>query len=311
MRRLRTDCATPRLPARLEASVVQDPVETKTRAATVSSVLAEAIRSLDPLVSASRLEAEILLAHALGTSRHRLYAWPERKIGTESRDAARALVARRREGEPIAYITGSREFWSLELEVNRHVLIPRPETESLVEAALDLVPKDAKSQIADLGTGCGAIAAAIAAERPACRVLATDISPRALAVARRNFRRLGMVNARFCTARWFEPFSRLHLDLVVCNPPYVADDDPHLLKGDLRFEPRLALAGGADGLDAIRNVAATARDHLKAGGTLVFEHGVDQGTPVRDLMAGLGYRELVTLKDLAGHDRVTQGRRPD
>jgi release factor glutamine methyltransferase len=280
------------------------------RAATVSSALADAISSLDPLVSASRLEAEILLAHALGTPRHRLYAWPERKIGPESQDAVRALVARRHHGEPIAYITGSREFWSIELEVNRDVLIPRPETERLVEVALDLIPKDAKPEIADLGTGCGAIAAAIAVERPACRILATDISPRALAVARRNFRRLGIANARFCAARWLEPFSRLRLELIVCNPPYVADDDPHLLKGDLRFEPRLALAGGADGLDPIRSVAAAARDHLKAGGALVFEHGFDQGAPVRDLMGGLGYRDLVTIEDFAGHDRVTRGRWP-
>jgi release factor glutamine methyltransferase len=282
----------------------------KTCAATVSSVLAEAINSLDPRLSTSRLEAEILLAHTLGTPRHQLYAWPERNIGAESRDAVGALVARRRDGEPIAYITASREFWSIDLEVNRDVLIPRPETERLVEVALDLIPEDAKPEIADLGTGCGAIAAAIAAERPACRILAIDLSPRALAVARRNFRRLGMVNARICAARWLQPFRRLRLDLIVCNPPYVADDDSHLGKGDLRFEPRLALAGGADGLDAIRDVAAGARGHLKAGAALVFEHGFDQGAPVRDLMAGLGYRDLATFQDLAGHDRVTRGRWP-
>ncbi|GAP66110.1 (protein release factor)-glutamineN5-methyltransferase [Mizugakiibacter sediminis] len=219
-----------------------------------------------------------------------------------------ALLARRLAGEPVAYLVGRRGFWSLELEVTPATLIPRAETERLVELALARLPADAAARVADLGTGSGAIALAIARERPRARVVATDASAEALAVARRNAARLGLGNVVFAQGDWCAALGEARdFDLIVSNPPYIAAGDPHLGEGDLRFEPAAALASGADGLDAIRRIVRDARAHLRPGGGLLFEHGYRQGAAVRALLAAAGYREVFSARDLEGRERVSGG----
>lgn len=255
----------------------------------------------------SRLDAELLACHALGISRSQLLARREQPMDDASRAILDALLARRAGGEPIAYITGEREFWSLELKVTPDVLIPRPETELLVELALARIPPDEETAVADIGTGSGAIALAIARERPRARILATDISAPALAVARENAARHGIKNVAFRQGAACEPIRPGKLDLIVSNPPYVAESDPHLAQGDLRFEPRSALAAGADGLDVLRELIACAPDALIAGGSLLVEHGYDQAESVHALFARHGFREIALHRDLAGLPRVTAG----
>ena len=258
---------------------------------------------------ASRTDAERLLMHALGVDRAWLFAHALEPV--EVGDAARfqALVARREQGEPVAYIIGRQGFWSLDLDVTPATLIPRPETELLVELALERLPADAPSAVADLGTGSGAIALALAHERPQARVVATDRSAVALEVAQANARRLGLDSVEFAQGAWFAPLAGRRFDLVVSNPPYIEDADPHLARGDLRFEPREALASGADGLDAIRALAADAGAHLAKGGWLLVEHGWTQGAAVRDLFEAAGFDSVFTARDLAERERVTGGRR--
>ncbi|MCE5232866.1 MAG: peptide chain release factor N(5)-glutamine methyltransferase [Mizugakiibacter sp.] len=274
--------------------------------AEVRALLADAALRL--LGDAARLEAELLLAHALGRPRAWLYAHAGDAVDAAQQAAFAALLARRAAGEPVAYLVGTRGFWSLELEVTPATLIPRPETELLVELALARLPADAETRVADLGTGSGAVALAIARERPRARVLATDASAEALAVARRNAQRLGIANVAFAQGDWCAALGDARdLDLIVANPPYIAAGDPHLDEGDLRFEPATALASGADGLDAIRIIVRDARAHLCPGGWLLFEHGFDQGAAVRALLAAHGYREVFTARDLEGRERVSGG----
>lgn len=275
----------------------------------IGEVLERAARALEPN-EAARLESEVLLACVLACNRTALRARPETLLAPADLHRFDGLLERRLAGEPVAYITGRREFWSRQLEVNGDVLIPRPETEHLVEAALERMPKSARPRVADLGTGSGAIAIALAEERPGASVVATDISPGALAVARANVRAAQTRNVKLLAASWFDAFGGRAFDLVVCNPPYVADGDAHLTTGDLRFEPRLALAAGADGLDAVRAVAAGARRHLAPGGSLLLEHGFDQGAEVRRLLERLGYAKVFGLDDYAGRGRVSGGSWP-
>ncbi|HEY6893552.1 MAG TPA: peptide chain release factor N(5)-glutamine methyltransferase [Rhodanobacteraceae bacterium] len=255
----------------------------------------------------ARLDAELLLAHVLGVSRARLYAWPEHEPDATELAAFEQLIASRVRGEPIAYLTGHREFWSLDLGVTPDVLIPRHETELLVELALARIPRDRAFRIADLGTGSGAIALAIARERPLARVTATDASAAALAVARRNAERLGIGNVVFAAGDWYAAVGDAAFDLIVSNPPYIAADDAHLAQGDLRFEPASALASGADGLDAIRRIVAGAPTHLGDEGALMLEHGFDQSARVRELLDAAGFEGVVSVRDAAGHERVTLG----
>lgn len=256
-----------------------------------------------------RLEAELLLSHCLGESRSYLYTWPERDVPADRADAFGRLVAARRAGEPIAYLTGTREFWSLQLRINHHTLIPRPETETLVEWALELaLPPDAV--VSDWGTGSGAIALALASERRRWRLLAIDVSAGALAVARANRDRLRLGNVEFALGDWGAGLAPSSLDLVVSNPPYVAAGDPHLAQGDLRFEPESALVAGGDGLDAIRRILADAGAALKPGGWLLLEHGHDQGPAVRDLLRAAGFGDVETRRDLADVERISAGRKP-
>ncbi len=255
-----------------------------------------------------RLDAEVLLAHVLGKSRTWLLAWPEREIDAQPAGRFATLIAQRAAGKPVAHLTGQREFWSLELAVDDTTLIPRPETELLVERALAWIPDAAQGLVADLGTGSGAVALAIASERPGCFVLATDIHCASLQLARRNAARLAVRNIGLVCGDWLAPLAARSLDLVVSNPPYVADADPHLEHGDVRFEPRRALTAGADGLDAIRVIAQAAGDALKPGGRLLLEHGPDQAGAVRSLLRGAGFTDLSTFADLGGRPRVTEAR---
>jgi len=276
--------------------------------ANVRALLAAASLRLDG--DAARSEVELLLAHALGTSRSWLYAWPEH-VPTPAQQARFAeLVEARVRGEPVAYLLGEREFWSLRLVVTPAVLIPRADTEVLVEQALARLPAATALQVADLGTGSGAVALAIASERAQARVLATDASPAALALARRNAHDLRLANVEFAQGDWCAALGSRQFDLIASNPPYIAEGDPHLLQGDLRFEPRAALGSGPDGLDAIRAIVAQAPRHLLADGWLLLEHGFDQATAVRALLADAGYREIGSARDHAGHERVSGARRP-
>ncbi|GAB6043413.1 peptide chain release factor N(5)-glutamine methyltransferase [Endothiovibrio diazotrophicus] len=272
---------------------------------TIADALARARDELKASDSAE-LDAQLLLCHVLGKGRSHLYTWPEREVGGDALAAFRALVARRKAGEPVAHLTGRRGFWSLELEVSPATLIPRPETELLVELALARLPAETAS-VADLGTGSGAIALALATERPRWRIVAVERSREALAVARRNGERLGLGNVEFLAGNWFEPLAGRNFDLVVSNPPYVEEGDPHITRGDVRFEPLTALTAGADGLDDLRHIVAGARDHLEPGGWLLLEHGYDQGEAVAGLLRVHGYRKITTYRDPAGHPRATLG----
>lgn len=278
--------------------------------ASVEEALRTARERLQGRQDTARLDAEVLLAWLLERDRSFLHAHPEHTLDEGLSARYQALVERRAEGEPIAYLTGEREFWSLPLRVSPDVLIPRPETELLVEQALARIPAEAESAVADLGTGSGAIALAIARERPRCRVLATDRSAEALEVARGNAERLGIDNVEFAAGNWAQALGDRQFDLVVSNPPYVVSGDPHLTQGDARHEPRLALQAGPDGLDAIRVIAFQAKRYLLPGGWLLLEHGFDQGSAVRALLQRYGYADVATEADLAGQPRVSRGRAP-
>ena len=274
---------------------------------TIDILLAQATGILG--TDSARLEAEILLAACLDKPRSHLYAWPERKVEPRLQERFAALVSRRALGEPIAYLLGQREFWSLPLTVTPQTLIPRPETETLLALALEKIPQDMPLRIADLGTGTGAIALVIARERPRSEVIATDISPAALSVAKYNAERLGLDNVHFVCGSWCRAFTVDAFDFILSNPPYVAESDPHLREGDLRFEPRNALAAGPEGLDALRRIIPGAHDRLRTGGWLIVEHGYDQGEKVMQLMRTQGFGRISDHPDAAGLSRVTRGQR--
>ena len=260
-------------------------------------------------VAIDRVDAEWLLAHALGRPRSWLFAHAADPVAPELADRFQALIARREAGEPVAYLTGMQGFWTLDLEVSPATLIPRPETELLVELALARILVDAASRIADLGTGSGAIALAIAKERLQATVIATDASTAALEVARRNATRNGITNVEFREGDWLAPLAGETFDLIASNPPYIAEGDPHLDRGDLRFEPPTALSSGEDGLDAIRSIVRDAPARLAPGGWLLLEHGWDQGALVRALLEAAGFIDVETAHDLEGRDRISLGRK--
>lgn len=266
----------------------------------VRDLLARATQQLG-----ERVDAELLLLHLLGKPRSWLFAHIDDDLERDVQTAYAELVQRRLQGEPVAYITGHRGFWSLDLEVTPATLIPRPETELLVELALQRLSPDFDGDIADLGTGSGAIALAIARERPRARLIATDASDEALAVARRNAENNRINNVSFLHGDWFAPLAGRQFQLIVSNPPYIEAHDPHLRQGDLRFEPASALASGGDGLDDIRRIVDGARHHLNPQGWLLFEHGWNQGDAVRGLLAATGYVDAFTARDLEDRDRVT------
>lgn len=260
-------------------------------------IVAEALRALEAR------EARLLLAAATGFSEASVLAHPERELPARAEAQFREFVARRTRGEPIAYILGEKEFYGLAFAVNPSVLIPRPETELLVELALACAP----TSVLDLGTGSGAIALVLKRQLLRVHVVAVEASAAALAVARRNAAKLGL-EVEFRHGRWFEPVAGERFDLIVSNPPYVAEGDVHLMQGDVRFEPRAALVGGPDGLDAIREIIRGAPAHLVPGGRLLLEHGLGQDAAVRNLLMEAGLEGVTTWPDLAGIARVTGGR---
>lgn len=267
----------------------------------LDAVLRQACEHIEPA------EARLLLEHALGKPAAWLYAHADDDVDDSVVEVFAALVAARVAGEPVAYLTGRRGFWTLELELNADTLIPRAETELLVELALSRLHAGVPVRVADLGTGSGAIALAIAKERPQASVIATDASTGALAVAGRNASLNGIGNVEFRHGSWFAPLAGGQFDLIASNPPYIADGDPHLQQGDLRFEPATALSSGGDGLDDIRVIVAGAGEHLVAGGWLLLEHGLDQGASIRNLLKKAGFVDVTTERDLESRDRVTLG----
>ncbi|GBL53706.1 peptide chain release factor N(5)-glutamine methyltransferase [Pseudomonas citronellolis] len=274
--------------------------------ATIMTLLAEAQLPDSP---SARLDAELLLAAALGKPRSFLRTWPERVVDREVRERFEGWLARRRAGEPVAYILGRQGFWSLDLEVAPHTLIPRPDTELLVETALQLVPAS-PARVLDLGTGTGAIALALACERLSWQVSGVDRIPEAVALAERNRERLRLANVGFRQSHWFSALEGECFALIVGNPPYIPGSDPHLQQGDVRFEPKSALVAGHDGLDDIRLIVAQAPRFLEPGGWLLLEHGYDQAAAVRDLLLGNGFSEVESRRDLGGHERISLGRLP-
>ena len=277
-------------------------------ASTIDQTIRQATQQLAASSPSPRLDAEVLLMHVTGLARTALITRAQEPLLPEHDERLHMLLTRRARGEPIAYLTGRREFWSLDLCVTPDVLIPRPETELLVEQALAHIPEDAEWTVADLGAGSGAIALAIATERPHCRLIATDSSAAALAVARANATRHGIAKVEFRHGEWLKPLAGMRFDVIVSNPPYVRANDPHLTQGDVRFEPESALVAGADGLDAIRRIAVDALSCLRPGGWLLLEHGYDQAKAVRALLEIHGYDAVASCRDTAGHERVTAGR---
>ncbi len=266
--------------------------------------------NLDP--RESRLEAQILLCHVIQQPRAYLAAHDRDPLPPDQAAVFDALLQRRLQGEPIAYILGEREFYSLAFKVTPAVLIPRPETELLVELALERLPAGRSVRVLDLGTGSGAVAVTLALYRPKTEVVAVDQSVAALEVARENAQRLGAGNLRLIQSDWFSALDGEKFDLIVSNPPYIAAADPHLTQGDVRFEPPAALASGVDGLEDIRTIIRGASAHLKPGGWLLFEHGYDQAAACRELLTQAGFEQVASAADLAGIARVSYGRwRPD
>ena len=271
----------------------------------VSQLLKQASKQLEAVSDSNQLDAELLLAHALDKNRTWLHTWSDSELSAAQQQQFDTLLQRRLQGEPIAYILGEQAFWSLTLKVTPDTLIPRPETEQLVELALEKIPVDANWQILDLGTGSGAIALAIAHERPGCKVMAIDQSAQALQVARHNAEQHHISNVQFIQSHWFTALGEQGFQLIVANPPYVCENDPHLSQGDVRFEPLAALAGGTDGLDDLRIIVDQARQFLEPGGWLILEHGYDQAEAVQKLLIKHGYQQVQSLRDLAGQPRNT------
>ncbi len=255
-------------------------------------------------------EARLLLQQVSGLSHAQLAAYPERALTSMEQSGFEALVARRAAGEPVAYLTGHCEFYGRSFRVTPAVLIPRPETELLVDAALGLIEGKSSPRVLDLGTGSGVLALTLALERPDADVTAVDVSPQALDIARANSATRG-ATARFLQGEWFAPLAGARFDLIVANPPYVAADDEHLRQGDLRFEPVAALTdGSADGLASLRAIVSAAPAHLTPGGALAVEHGYDQGPRVEELFHAAGLVEVQALTDLAGLPRVVAAHMP-
>lgn len=274
----------------------------------VECTLKQAVQQLQESGSDSpSLDAAVLLCHALDKPRSFLLTWPNKILDAQQLAAFDDLLQRRLTGEPVAYIVGEREFWSLPLKVSPTTLIPRPDTERLVEIALDKAMQ-MEGDILDLGTGTGAIALALASELPQRQVTGIDLKEDAQQLAQSNASALNLNNTQFLAGSWFEPLAAgTEFALIVSNPPYIEKEDPHLTQGDVRFEPLSALVADEKGLADIRHIATQARDYLKDNGWLMFEHGFEQGEPVRELLRSLGYDQVATYKDYGDNDRVTIG----
>lgn len=273
---------------------------------TIGALLTQGVDRLRAAQAGHALDAELLLAHALSTTRTLLKTHPERVPNAADARRYAGFIERRAAGEPVAYILGYRDFWTLRLAVNPSVLVPRPETELLVERALAL-GSNGQARIADLGTGSGAIALALASERPGWTVVATDASEAALAIARANAAMLGLDRVEFRQGRWFAPLDGRRFDLVASNPPYVAEGDPALQDAALKHEPQIALASGPDGMASIREIVRSAPEYLERRGWLLLEHGSDQAAAVEHELVVRGFGHVRSHRDLAGHERMTEG----
>ena len=274
----------------------------------IKQALEQATLVLTPVSPSARLDAELLLAQVLNATRAFFYAHPEYVLTTLQQEQYHEVLAKRVAGMPIAYLTGTREFWSLPLQVCEDTLIPRPETELLVEVALSLLTSMSPATVLDLGTGSGAIACALASERPDWQLLACDKSPAALDIARVNATQLGLHNLSVLCSDWFESIPLQRFDAIVSNPPYIAEHDPHLTQGDVRFEPRDALISGVDGLDALNYLIQQSLQWLLPNGLLLLEHGFEQGPAVAAMLEQCGYQQIQCWKDWQGHDRISGGR---
>ncbi|MFC6632621.1 peptide chain release factor N(5)-glutamine methyltransferase [Microbulbifer taiwanensis] len=275
----------------------------------MASVKENLSRSTELTASDSaRLDTEILLGHILGRPRTWLYTWPEYELTETEQRQLDALLQRRINGEPVAHLTGEREFWSLSLKVNASTLIPRPETELLVETALALCPQE-KLRALDLGTGSGAIALALASEKPGWQIVAAEKSADAATLAGENRRALGFENVQIVQSDWFTEIAPQKFDLIVSNPPYIDAADPHLGEGDVRFEPRSALVAQGEGLADIELIAREGIAYLEAGGWLLVEHGWQQAGAVREIFAAAGFNSIESRRDYTGWERITLGRR--
>jgi release factor glutamine methyltransferase len=272
----------------------------------------DALREAAGRLSASptpRLDAEVLMAHLCERSRTWLYTWGDRALTDDQTARFDALIERRREGWPVAYLTGSREFWGLDIQTSPATLIPRPDTERLVEVALESATT-ASGELLDLGTGTGAVALAFASERPGWQVTGVDLAAEAVSLAQSNATKLAITNVNFLLSDWFSALSGRCFDIIVANPPYIADDDPHLTRDDVRFEPRSALVADAAGLSELAWLARHSTAYLKPEGWLWMEHGHTQAEAVRDTLRGCGFPGVVSRQDLAGHERITGGQGP-
>lgn len=258
----------------------------------------------------AQLDAELLLAFVLAKPRSYLYTWPDKVVSEAQMADYQALLKRRVAGEPVAYLLGRQGFWTLDLEVAEHTLIPRADTELLVEITLQLANSNTALQVLDLGTGSGALALALASERPQWSITGVDRIQSAVALAQANQQRTGLSNVQFLHSDWFSALTGQRYDLILSNPPYIADNDPHLQQGDLRFEPLSALVSGPEGLDDLRKIIAQAPTYLTGNGWLLLEHGFQQAAAVRALLQHAGFIEVCSQRDLAGHERVSLGRLP-
>lgn len=273
----------------------------------IATALGKALSQLQPTSSTARLDAEVLLAHILECTRTYLYAYPEKTLTENQWTTYQQHLNLRKEGKPVAYLVGNREFWSLSLDVNESTLIPRPETERLVEVTLQLLGAKEQATILDLGAGSGAIALAIASERPDWQIYASDASITAIETARKNAAKLNLNNIHIYHSDWFRSLPPKKFDAIVSNPPYIARHDPHLSQGDVRFEPESALISGEDGFTALRHIIQESPKHLAANGLLLLEHGYDQKESIIEALKQFKYANVQSWQDCSGCDRVSGG----
>lgn len=275
----------------------------------IQQALQQASDTLSETSASADLDAQVLLTHVLRCNTAHLAAWPEKNLEEEQLSQYLQLIQQRKKGLPVAHLTGSREFWSLEFSVNNSTLIPRPDTETLIEFILDKFSDKEDLKLLDMGTGSGAIAISIATEKPGWKIFASDISEQALDLARENSRRHQTANTTFIHSDWFSSITDNDFDIIISNPPYIAEDDPHLAEGDVRFEPLNALTSGAEGMDDIEHLCLNAKSHLAKSGSLIVEHGYNQQQLVADCFAKNGYMQIEQKQDLSGHTRMTAGKR--